>query len=139
MLVWSRLQCICTHGTSKGDRLAYYDYVPPHAIRQLMARGKQRRDQVVLTGQVGSRDLDLASVAHSCSPSRRPDEVHAPHHWGWGREREREGPEVGKSWRSRTTWTAVKGPQCWGRKGLGPNLGRLKLLGSFQYNSFEEG
>ena len=59
VLVWSRLQCICTHGTSKGDRLAYYDYGPPHAIRQLMARGKQRRDQFVLTGQFGSRDLDL--------------------------------------------------------------------------------
>ena len=32
------------------------------------------------------------------------------------REREGGGLKVGRSERSRTTWTAVKGPQYWGRK-----------------------
>merc|ERR1712146_619149 len=60
-----------------------------------------------------------ATVMHSCSPSRRShDRVHAPHlsRGGDEREREREGLKVGRSERSRTTWAAVKGPQCWGRK-----------------------
>ena len=41
-----------------------------------------------------------------------------PHHWrGWDeRERRREGLKVGGSGRSRTIRTAVKGPQCYGRK-----------------------
>jgi hypothetical protein len=66
-----------------------------------------------------------ASVTHSYPSRHSQNGVHTPHHWRGGDERERErqteklseGLKIGRSDRSRTTWTAVKGPQCWGQNG----------------------